>query len=241
MTAGWGSAVVVLVTCRRFKRAICGRTARTSLRSCSAAALRDPTRVTAPDSLTCSSFAVARALFERMTASCLFVFYRHRALVHSRATSASCLRRPLVHDARSPLGRYGAASVRASLRLPCASGATTRLHATSLPFTSVNVFWRFKPWRQWSVSSRFPASCRVAPGGIASLPCLRAGSCGGHPGRRAFGEGCSTLRVAASCRKLRRPSWPSPGSRTLSEGALSTAWRLRAEGCDALRVHRFRR
>ena len=149
---------------------------------------------------------------KRMTASCLFVSYRHPASVRSRATSASCLRRPLAHDARSPLGRYGAASVRASLRLPCASGATTRLHATSLPFTSVNVFWRFKPWRQWSVSSRFPASCRVAPGGIASLPCHRAGSCGGHPGRRAFGE-----------------------------GALRCAWRLRAESCDALRVHRIRR
>ena len=39
--------------------------------------------------------------------------------------------------------------------------------------------------------------------------CHRAGSCGGHPGRRAFGE-----------------------------GALRCAWRLRAESCDALRVRR---
>ena len=147
MTAGWGSVVVVLVTCRRFKRAICGRTARTSLRSCSAAALQDLTRVPAPDSLTFGSFAVALALFERMTASCLFVFYRAQPSVPSRATSPSWLRPPLTHVARSPLGRYGAASVprTSSLRLPFASGATTRLHATSLPFTSGNVFWRFKP------------------------------------------------------------------------------------------------
>lgn len=88
------------------------------------------------------SFAVARVLYERIAASCLNSLYRHPASVRcvdvppSMATHRLRSRRPVF----APSLRCGLRSSFLVTAPSLRSVATTRLHATSLPFTVGNVF-----------------------------------------------------------------------------------------------------
>ena len=132
------------------------------------------------------SFAVATVLYEVWRASCPFCLYRHPALVRRSCASPSMA-------ARAPSSRrpVSARSLRCGLRSSflvttpsLRSVATTRLHATSLTFTR----WQAVSFGSGlvcftGVHPRFPASCRVPPGGIvppgyvmrrpSGSPCLR--------------------------------------------------------------------
>ena len=172
----------------------------------SAAALQVVWRSTAPALPRLGSDGVATALYEVWRASSPFCFYRHPALVRRSCASPSMA-------ARAPSSRrpVSARSLRCGLRSSflvttpsLRSVATTRLHATSLTFTR----WQAVSFGSGlvcftGVHPRFPASCRVPPGGIvppgyvmrrpSRPPCLRRVR--STPGWRHRAEDCDALRV----------------------------------------------
>ena len=155
-------------------------------RLCFAAALQDETRVPAPSSLAFGSFAVALALIERMTPSGLFVFYRHPALVPSRATSPSWLRHPA--QSRRPVSA-DVATVRSPFVPHCAFPSLTSLRPAvprPAPSSLLAAFRR-------AASLRFHASGLVHTAVIQTA--VPSGGGVLLAGWRHRAEGCGALRV----------------------------------------------